>query len=105
MSEGRKDDQGKPRLDLIPPLAELELGRVLGHGAAKYGVLNWTGIADKDRFLAAAKRHINALLRGETLDADSGLHHAAHAACSMMMYYDLAQGEIGADEWLAKVLP
>ena len=90
---GMKFDEGKPRLDLIPPLAEWELGRVLAFGAQKYGERNWSGVG-KDRYLAAAKRHINKLLRGEMIDEESGLHHAAHATCSLMMYFDIAADEV-----------
>lgn len=41
--EGRKDDGGKNRLDLIPPEVILALGQVMTYGAGKYGANNWQG--------------------------------------------------------------
>lgn len=80
---GTKDDAGKPAFDLIPPLAELELARVLEFGARKYSPDNWRRVPNlRQRYTAAALRHINALRRGELRDPESGLLHAAHAmAC------------------------
>lgn len=36
MNEGKKYDDGKPMMELIPPHAELELAKVLTFGAIKY---------------------------------------------------------------------
>ena len=41
---GRKDDDGKLRYDLIPPLALEEVVRVLTFGAEKYGPNNWRAV-------------------------------------------------------------
>jgi hypothetical protein len=92
LCEGKKYDGGKPRLDLIPPLAEWAVGEVLGYGADKYGERDWRGV-DSKRFLAAARRHLNAIAKGEVFDAESGLQHAAHAITSLMMYYDIENDE------------
>lgn len=83
--DGKKLDQGKPRFDLEPPVAKLELAKVLQFGAVKYGPENWRKVDNlKQRYLAASMRHINAYQRGETLDDESGLHHLAHAVASLM---------------------
>ncbi len=82
---GTKHDSGKPRLDLIPPHMEAEVGRVLAFGAEKYGAENWRQLDNlRSRYIAAAKRHINEIQRGSMLDAESGLSHAAHAVCCLM---------------------
>ena len=49
---GRKDDNGKNRLDLIPPEVILALGQVMTYGAGKYGANNWQGV-ETDRYYAA----------------------------------------------------
>lgn len=82
---GVKYDTDKPMMDLIPPLMELETAKVLTAGAKKYSAENWRHVPDlRRRYIAAAKRHINALSRGESHDDETGLHHAAHAVCCLM---------------------
>lgn len=82
---GQKFDDAKPMMDLIPPHMEEEVARVLTFGAQKYAPDNWRKVPNlRKRYIAAAKRHINALVKGEQLDPESGLHHAAHAVCCLM---------------------
>ncbi|SOB76167.1 hypothetical protein SAMN04488490_1845 [Marinobacter sp. LV10R510-11A] len=84
-SPGVKYDTDKPMMDLIPPVMELEIAHVLTFGAAKYGPDNWRHVPDlRRRYIAAAKRHINALQQGIERNEETGLHHAAHAACCLM---------------------
>lgn len=45
---GAKQTALLTRLDLIPPSAILEIGKILNKGAAKYGVDNWRGIHATD---------------------------------------------------------
>lgn len=87
---GKKDDAMKPRFDLMPPIAEAELVAVLTYGAKKYAPNNWRNLADwRARYEGAAKRHISQWKRGETRDPESGLHHLAHAACSLLFIAEL----------------
>ena len=87
---GIKHDQHKPRFDLIPPLAERQVAEVLEYGARKYAPDNWRKVDDaKSRYLAAARRHINAWQTGETIDPESNLPHLAHAICSLMFVAEL----------------
>lgn len=83
--DGQKYDSDKPAMDLIPPYMEEEVGMVLAFGAQKYAPDNWRKVTPlRSRYLAAAQRHINALKKGEQMDPESGLHHAAHAVCCLM---------------------
>lgn len=89
-----KDDAQKPSFSLVPQVALLAVARIMTFGAAKYGRLNWKQPDDHpvprpSRLLDAAQRHINAHLRGEAIDADSGEPHLAHAAASIMMALEL----------------
>ncbi len=85
MNDGKKDDDGKLRYDLVPWAALDEVVRVLGHGARKYGDENWRRVKRlEDRYPAAALRHLSAYLQGETNDRESGMNHLAHAVCSLM---------------------
>lgn len=83
--EGKKYDTGKPMFSLIPPLAELEVAKVLTYGAEKYAPNNWKYVDNAfDRYLSAARRHINMVQLGETHDPETGLHHYAHAICNLL---------------------
>lgn len=88
--KGTKDDAGKDRYDLVPAYAEQEVVRVLTFGAMHYGADNWRQVeAAQTRYLAAARRHIAAWQRGEVSDPHTGLHHLAHAVCSLMFILEL----------------
>lgn len=79
-SSGRKDDNGKLQLNLIPPEVIEMLGEIYTYGANKYGAGNWEKGFEEGRLIAAGRRHDLAIAKGERLDPDSGLSHAAHAA-------------------------
>jgi len=88
--KGIKYDGDKPDYSLIPPHALEETVKALTYGASKYSRDNWRQLEDgKNRYFAAAQRHLWALKKGETHDPESGLPHAAHAACCILFYYEL----------------
>lgn len=79
---GLKFDDGKPLMGLIPPIAELEMAKVLTFGASKYGRENWRHVdSASDRYLDAMMRHINSYRQGEQNDPESGMSHLAHVMC------------------------
>lgn len=82
---GTKHDSDKPRMDLLAPEALIEVAKVLGFGAKKYGDHNWRAGIDHSRLYAAVQRHLNQHWSGDTLDDESGLPHLAHAMCGIMM--------------------
>lgn len=81
---GLKFDAGKPRMDLVDADALEELARVLDFGAHKYAEHNWRKGIKLSRLLAAAGRHLFAIVRGEDKDPETGLQHAAHLMCCAM---------------------
>lgn len=83
-STGRKDDQDKPRLDLLDPLALEGIAKVLAFGAKKYAAHNWRGGISYSRLIGAILRHTFALVRGEDIDPESGYPHVDHLGCSWM---------------------
>jgi len=84
MSESKKYDTGKPRIDLIPMEGLTEIGRVMSHGAGKYGENTWQGLSDfENRYFAAAMRHMIAWKQGEKIDPESGISHLGHAATNI----------------------
>jgi hypothetical protein len=81
---GKKYDDDKLRYDLLPVKALRDVTQVLTFGAKKYGDNNWKITKPESRYIAAAMRHLEAYRDGEVLDPESGIHHLAHAACSLM---------------------
>lgn len=92
-----KADGGKPRADLLPPLAVLRVADVLGFGALKYAPGNWAKADSRDRYVAAALRHLLAYQAGEDADRESGLPHLAHAACSVLFALEMQLRGWGGD--------
>ncbi len=89
-SGGRKFDGGKTEYGLMPPYALQEFADVLTYGAKKYEPDNWKRVPDaKRRYFDAAMRHMWALKRGEQVDPETGLHHAAHAMCCLAFIIDI----------------
>lgn len=74
-----KQDDGKPRFDLIPPECLLELAKLYEVALHKYPADNWKGL-DDDRIFAAMSRHLNAWHRGEIVDSDDGQFHMTAVA-------------------------
>lgn len=82
---GKKNDQGKVRMDLIEPEFIEGVGAVLTMGAEKYGANNWQNVEDaENRYYAATLRHLLAWRRGEKKDPESNLHHLLHVATNIM---------------------
>ena len=90
---GKKFDQGKTEWDLLPLGPVEEIVKVLMHGREKYGRDNWQLVDNPiRRYYAAAQRHLAAFRRArfdtkdpyDAIDAESHLHHLAHAACCVL---------------------
>jgi len=101
MTEATKNDQDKPRMELLPPKALRGAAVVFGYGAKppKYSEFNYKlgkGL-DWGRVFAAIQRHLNSWNDGEELDKESGYPHLWHALCGMMMLDDLVESGMGKD--------
>ena len=84
-AEGRKDDGGKLRYDLLPWKQVEEIVKVMSFGAKKYAPDNWKLVKDsRSRYFAAACRHLFAWWTGEKNDPESGLNHLAHVGCCVL---------------------
>jgi len=86
-AEGRKNDQQKARVDLLSGPFLLSLGRIMGHGAVKYGEQNWRLVA-RIRYIAAMGRHLFQYMGGESLDNDSGESHLTCLAANAMILWE-----------------
>ena len=91
--KGRKYDQGKPPLSLLPNAGLRAIAQVLRVGAEKYSPQNWRHVRPGRRYLDAALRHLHAFADGEDNDPEDGLGHLAHAgACVLFAIALHAQG-------------
>lgn len=96
--EGRKDDGGKARYDLIPPELLEATAAVLTFGAGKYGERNWEKGMKWGRPFAALMRHMWAWWRGEKADPETGMSHLWHASCCIAFLIAFEQRKIGEDD-------
>ncbi len=81
--EGRKDDDGKLRWDLLPYDAVEKIVEILTFGARKYEPNNWQNNKEW-QYQAALMRHFCKYMCDEDYDDESGLLHLAHLACNAL---------------------
>ena len=93
-----KHDQGKVRMDLVPPAAIWALAEVYTVGAAKYGAHNWRKGMIWARIFAAILRHIWAWAMGEETDPEDGLSHLAHAMWGLVTLMEYKRLGLGVDD-------
>jgi hypothetical protein len=94
--EGRKDDQEKIRLELIPPSLITAVGTILTFGANKYQARNWEKGIAWGRVFGALMRHLWAWWRGEKADPETSKSHLWHAACciTFLIEYETTHTEL-----------
>ena len=76
--QGGKQSDTPCRLDLIPAVALLEVGKVLKQGADKYGENNWQ-LIPRDEHINHALTHLYGFLSG-----DRSERHLVNAACRVL---------------------
>ena len=96
--EATRHDQGKPRMDLLPGDALLDIAEVFTWGAEKYSDRNWEKGMEWHKLFAPIERHLWKWWQGEELDEESGKHHLAHAACDVLMLLASVKRGIGEDD-------
>jgi len=101
MEQGKKYDGGKPRMDLLPPNAIMEVAKVLSFGAEKYAPENWRKLEDlQNRYTGASLRHVFAHMDKERLDKETHLSHLAHAICCLLFKLEIELEETSEEERL-----
>lgn len=90
---GAKLDAGKNRVGLVVggfSRALQAVGRVGTFGAGKYSPDGWITVPNGvERYTDAMYRHLLDEAAGETLDPQTGIQHAAHAAWNALARLDL----------------
>lgn len=108
MSEGRKDDADKVRIDLFPPEAIFAISRVLTFGAKKYDDRNWEKGMSWGRVFGAAMRHAWAWWGGKgpttksflfgDLDEETKFSHLWHLGCCVVFLIAYEERGAGVDD-------
>jgi hypothetical protein len=104
-NKGLRYDQGKNRLELIPPEWEWALGEVLTAGAVKYAERNWEKGMDWGKLIGPLRRHLNKFLSGHSYDTEpdaegrpgTGCHHLALVAWNALALMSYELRGIGTD--------
>lgn len=88
-----RKNAGKPDLSLLPPEALEELAKVLEFGTKKYTRAGWKKGMLYSVCCASALRHMFQMLKGQWLDEESGLPHAAHAVCNLCFILEYSKSK------------
>jgi len=101
--EGKKFDEDKPKMSLLPFVALREIAKILNFGETRYGAWNWAKGMDWSRVESAMLRHYERYAMGEDVDPDSNLLHTAHMACNALFLLTYQLLDIGNDDrWKGK---
>lgn len=115
--EGKKNDTGKMRMDLIPEELLIAVSSVLTFGAKKYNDRNWEKGMKWGRIFGALMRHSWAWWNGKmkdkladmgvlprppqglySKDEETGYSHLWHAACCITFLLTYEMRQIGEDD-------
>ena len=95
-SGGKKNDQEKLRVELMPVIGLLLQADVYTRGAKKYDDHNWRKGIAWNRILGAMFRHLLWYMAGETYDPEDGQHHLSSIAwgANTLMEYEVTHPEL-----------
>ena len=96
--QGLRYDEGKERVDLLPPDALLELGKVYGAGSVKYAARNWEKGMPWSKVLGPLMRHLFKWMKGEKIDPEDGQLHIAKVAWNALALLTYELRGIGVDD-------
>jgi len=95
---GLRYNEGKSRVDLIPPDVLLALGKVYAYGTQKYADRNWERGMSYSTVYGCLLRHILKWAAGEAADAESGLPHIDMVVWNAMVLSAYEKRGIGTDD-------
>ena len=99
MPKAKHFDDGKTQLQWVLSMQGLDdVANVGAYGAKKYGQSNWRGGSEYMRYLGSIIRHVARVIRGETLDRESGLPHLAHCAYNCLILLEWMKTGKGIDD-------
>lgn len=96
--DGKKNDNEKPQLGLVPKSLIWSVGTILTFGAKIYGAWNWKQGLLWSRPYNALLRHLTAWWDGESVDKESGKSHLWHAATELSFLIEYEEKNLGQDD-------
>lgn len=102
---GLRFNQGKTRVDLLPPDAIMGLANLMTVNELKYPDRNWEKGMPFSDVLASLERHMLALKAGEDIDPTDGQHHALKIMWNGMALFCYHHRNIGTDDRVKVTLP
>ena len=103
--EGKKFDNEKPKMYLLPPKALIEVSKVLTFGAQKYDEENWRKLDNlQNRYTGGALRHLFAHMDGELNDPETNYSHLAHAICCLLFKLEIELEKDSKEEGLRELI-
>lgn len=97
-SEGLRFDEGKTRLDLLPPEWPWALAEVLTAGIPAHGERNWEKGMAWHKVAGPILRHFFKWLAGAKMDPETGCHHLAHVAWNALALMSYEIRGLGTDD-------
>jgi len=82
---GKRLNEGKVPLDMVPTSMLYAVARVMEYGAQKYEKDNWRRGMKWSVPYACAMRHLLKWFEGEEKDEESGENHLHHVMCNIAM--------------------
>lgn len=79
--EGLRFDEGKPRTDLLSPIAMMATATALAKGANKYGERNWSKGMKWGKVIGPLLRHLFKFMAGEDYDMDKNCKDCQNKDC------------------------
>lgn len=95
---GKKNDDGKPPMSLLPSEPLFEVARVFAFGAKKYATFNWAKGIGWLRVMSAVLRHCYQWLAGQDKDPETSLSHLAHAVCGLLFLLEYSNSHKELDD-------
>jgi len=106
--EAKKYDDGKVRLELIPPELLFAVGTILSFGAKKYADRNWEKGMKWSRVYGALMRHMWKWWAGKgptnenflfgSIDDETKHSHLWHAGCCIAFLITYEERKVGEDD-------
>ena len=82
---GKRFDEGKMPIDLVPTSSIYAIAKVMEYGSSKYEEHNWRRGMPWTKPYSCAQRHLLKWFEGEELDEESGLNHLYHVMANIAM--------------------